>query len=544
MRIMPHKIISVLLAVAAAQCSAQNSGPVDRLLDQIARQERSFLQRLRTYSPVVETYLQELSEGGDAPSAADHYFLGKADFSKGIGIGYSSFVARTKAQKHFLTFLQKGKSTAFTPEGFAQMLLIDSENFDRVHYQFTYVRREFLGEIRCLVFDVAPVDKKAAGRFVGRIWVDDVDDRIVRFNGTYTESRPSRLYFHFDSWRANIAPGIWLPAYVYIEETGGAGGEAGFKGQTRIWGYKPAGNEKIEELTSVLVDRESGVKDRTAVQDVSPLESQRAWERQAEENIIERLERTGLLAPKGDVDAVLDTVVNNLLATTNIDADVQCRVLLTTPLETFSVGRTIIVSRGLIDVLPDEASLAMVLANELAQIALGYTTQTKFAFQDENMFADEDTLRRFRFARREEEISKAGAKASEILSNSPYKEKLGGALLFLRALNARAPRLSNLIQANLGNQLGSGRNLERIANMAGKAPGPNQEPLNQIAALPLGSRVKMDPYSARIALVKAKPVPLLSPREKLPFEVTPFMPYLVRAESEDQKSGAALSAAP
>ena len=132
MRIMPHKIISVLLAVAAAQCSAQNSGPVDRLLDQIARQERSFLQRLRTYSPVVETYLQELSEGGDAPSAADHYFLGKADFSKGIGIGYSSFVARTKAQKHFLTFLQKGKSTAFTPEGFAQMLLIDSENFDRV----------------------------------------------------------------------------------------------------------------------------------------------------------------------------------------------------------------------------------------------------------------------------------------------------------------------------------------------------------------------------------------------------------------------------
>jgi hypothetical protein len=45
-------------------------------------------------------------------------------------------------------------------------------------------------------------------------------------------------------------------------------------------------------------------------------------------------------------------------------------VLLTTPLESFVVGRTIILSRGLLDVLPDEATLAAVLAHELAHIVL------------------------------------------------------------------------------------------------------------------------------------------------------------------------------
>jgi hypothetical protein len=63
----------------------------------------------------------------------------------------------------------------------------------------------------------------------------------------------------------------------------------------------------------------------------------------------------------------------------------------------------------------------------------------------------------------------------------------------------------------------------------------NEQSLSQIAALPLGSRVKVDPYSNQIALVKAKPIALLSPREKMAFEVSPFMPYLVRAGSVTAK---------
>ena len=52
--------------------------------------------------------------------------------------------------------------------------------------------------------------------------------------------------------------------------------------------------------------------------------------------------------------------------------------------------------------------------------------------------------------------------------------------------------------------------------------------IDQIAALPLGGRVKLDPWSNRLEMMKTKPVVLLSPQEKMPFEVTPFFPYLTR----------------
>jgi hypothetical protein len=40
--------------------------------------------------------------------------------------------------------------------------------------------------------------------------------------------------------------------------------------------------------------------------------------------------------------------------------------------------------------------------------------------------------------------------------------------------------------------------------------------------------VKLDPWSNRVELLKTKAVPLTSAREKMPFEVTPFYPFLTR----------------
>jgi Zn-dependent protease with chaperone function len=149
-----------------------------------------------------------------------------------------------------------------------------------------------------------------------------------------------------------------------------------FKAQTRLWGYNLARENRVEELASIAVEAEKEVQDRSGAADLTPLESQRSWERQAESNILDRLEKAGVLAPPGEVDAVLEGVAANLIAGAGLNVEAHCRVLLTTPLETFSVGRTIVVSRGLLDVLPDEASLAMVLAGELAHIALGHRTDT------------------------------------------------------------------------------------------------------------------------------------------------------------------------
>jgi hypothetical protein len=60
--------------------------------------------------------------------------------------------------------------------------------------------------------------------------------------------------------------------------------------------------------------------------------------------------------------------------------------------------------------------------------------------------------------------------------------------------------------------------------------GATLEPGNkgQIGALPIGSRIKIDPWSDGVSLMKSKPMGLMSARDKMPFEVTPLVPYLTR----------------
>jgi len=139
--------------------------------------------------------------------------------------------------------------------------------------------------------------------------------------------------------------------------------------------------------------------------------------------VIDRMERLGLLAPQGDVDKVLETVVNNIEVTNNlnIDPEIRCRVLMTSTLESFTIGHTIVMSRGLIDVLPDEASLATMLAHEMAHVVLGHRIAQQFAFFDRMLFDEKDTFRHFGFARTPEEEQAANAKGAELLRNSPYK---------------------------------------------------------------------------------------------------------------------------
>lgn len=292
--------------------------------------------------------------------------------------------------------------------------------------------------------------------------------------------------------------------------------------------YAAAPARKLDELTQILIENQSQVKDQSASRDVSPLESQRAWERQAEDNVLSRLEKSGLLAPPGPVDDVLNTVVDNLIISGKLNADARCRVLLTTPIETFSIGHTIVISRGLIDVLPDETSLALVLADELSHIVLGHRTPTQFAFYNQTMLNDADLLSQLRFERTTKELDEAGAKTIEIMRASPY-QKTGNAGLFLKALASRSTALPRLLAANLGNQVANTRALERLAEFTATAPELEESRLEQIAALPLGSRVKLNPWNDQISLAETKPISLLSAREKMPFEITPSVPFLTLA---------------
>jgi hypothetical protein len=386
------------------------------------------------------------------------------------------------------------------------------------------------------VIDVQPKEHVGNGRFLGRIWVEDQDYNIVRVNGTFSPHKYNR-YLHFDSWRVNLRPGVWLPAYIYSEEFDRkvrSDQTPRFKAQTRLWDYDPqrlAHNN--QEFTQIQVDSFQTVRDQSeSAHDASPIEAERAWEHQAEENAVERLQKIGLLAPPGEVDKVLQTVVNNLMVTNNLTLvpDVRCRVLLTEPLESFTIGHTIVVSRGLLDVLPDEASLAMVLAHELSHIVLGHRLDTKLAFNDRMFFPNENTFERLDFTRDSADEEAADQRALSLLAHSPYKDKLSNAGLFLEALQTRAPELKHLIRPHLGNSLAGGKTI-RMSVLLNSAPQLEMSRVDQIAALPLGGRVRLDPWSNRVELVKTKPVALLSAREKMPFEVTPFFPYLTRLQA-------------
>jgi Peptidase family M48 len=549
---LPRQILMILAATVLAsgvpllaQQPAQESAAVRQVLNRIVAQEKQLVKSFGTYSPRVETYIQEIhtDKTGASEITGDDYALGRVNIKKGVV--ESSFLPPETGNKILRSLLIYRPildlfSFQIQPTGFASPVFVDSENFDLQHYQFEFVGRKFLGEVRCLVFNVRPRSHTGAkGLFEGRIWVEDENYHIVRFNGDYTSH--SSFIFHFDSWRENLQPGVWLPVYVYSEESDlrkyGVP-HLGFKAQTRLWGYALKATTPEEELTQVLVDSKAPIQDSSETsQDPSPLQSVRDWRRQAEDNILERLQKGGLLAPPGPVDKVLETVVNNLVVTNHLDnlPPIRCRVLLTYPLESLTIGDTIVVSRGLVDVLPDEASLGMILAHELAHIALGDTVDTKYAFYDRMMISDEELLKKFDLARTQQDEEAADKKALQILENSPYKDRLGKAGLFLRALAETAPEIPNLFGSHFGNRLIDRHQQLRMAQLMQNAPKLEKNSLDQIAALPLGARVKVDSWNDDIALLKNKPVSLASPKDKMPFEITPLMPYLTRAKADPRE---------
>jgi hypothetical protein len=539
---------------------------IDQVVNRVVEREHALMGMLKARTPLVETYIQNLKldpQVGPAP-VQDHYFLGRMDLGEAVGRrdyltkGTSSGSGFTGSFKHFLGRMHLGKTVTkgtsfgsgftglfkleYNPMGFSWMIFADRDDFNRQTYDFKYGHREFLGEVRCLVFEVSPKKGTGSGRFHGRIWVEDHDYNIVRLNGTYgprprnaSSFHRTAYFFHMDSWRLNLVPGYWVPAYIYSEQgdfSYGSKDRGAFKAQTRLWGYDLQ-NAKVGELTQVTVD--STVKDESAAaQDASPVQAQRQWQLQAEDNVMERLQNAGVVAPAGEVDKVLQTVVDNLIIANNLELvpPVRTRVMLTSPLETFSVGNTIVVSRGLVDVLPDEGSLAMVLSHELAHIVLGHNPAsnfTRYAFTDRMLFSDESTYLNLGFRHDEAEEAAADQKALDLLKNSPYAQKLGTAGLFLRELAERGPKLSALLTPRLGNGFTDNKGrVTRMAVLMNSAPALDPNKLDQIAALPLGGRVKLNAWDDHTELVKTTPVAITSARDKMPLEVAPFFPRLAR----------------
>ncbi len=433
-----------------------------------------------------------------------------------------------------------------------QMMFLDPTGFDQQHYVFSFVRREFLGSVRTWVFDVHPkADVKGMGRFYGRIWIEDEGGNVVRFNGTYTgptDEDSSKHYFHFDSWRMNVQPGIWLPVAVYVEETQRTEGDktVGLKAQTHFWGYSLKLPTRDSENVSVKVDDAVDKSDDSA--DVSPLQASRMWITQAENNVIDRLVEAGLVAPLdagGYEDKVLDQIVINLVVPNNLafTDQIHCRVLLTDTVEATTVGNTILISKGLIDSLPSEEAIASVIAMELAHIAMGHHIDTRYAFNDRLLFPDESTFQRINMNHTDHDNGTAAKQAMKYLQASMYKDKLPSAGLYYEQLADRAKVLKALNTPSLGDSLLKADGTPWMGDLTHMAPKINWDDLTQTAALPLGSWLKTDPWDDKVHMLNAKRYAPMNARDKMPFEVTPIF-YKLQRYDEAAVAPPAPAAAP
>jgi hypothetical protein len=517
---------------SAPRSSSTSVTTVDQAIDRVIAREHDEVATIWRFNPVMETYIQDMKPDANAGAVpvGDHYYLGSANLAKDVV--ERRFLSSDK--EHVARSI--GKSGSHREDDFLKTVYADANGFDREHYQFEFVRREFLGDFRCVVFDVTPLSGGGDERFRGRIWAEDQNFTIVRFNGVHgAKQGTTGREVHFDSWRFNLQPNIWLPAYIYAEESEGKDHEVRFKSQIRFWGYgvkRGYGEEDLQEASddstaaSERKDKESS--------DASARAAERKAQLEAANRMTTELQVMGLLAPHGELDHVMEIVVNNLEVTNNLDIqpEIRCRTLLTTTLESFSVGHTIVLSRGLLDALPDEASLAAMLAQEMATILAGPPAKADRKSRESTGLERLSESGHFMLKYSDNEIQAVNQKALELLRNSPYKAKLDSPGLFLEQVAGEHKVLSALISPRVGDR----------ANLGSELAGPSANQRNgksdRSAAVRMGTRVKLDPWSNQITLVQAKPAAPVSAREYDPFELLPLFPFLTRDQGEGSNATA------
>ncbi len=546
----PTALTIVLLLAVSFSLHARNrtethksmNGQDAALVAKAVQHEAAILSEIRKSTPIVETYIQRdtIGDGGPGAPVSDYYFIGRATVKKALDADI--FIRRDQKKTQVkrgigdLSTLVRTKNGVYQADGFLDMVTPDQKHFDLKHYTFAYSGHEFLGSVRTHVFDVAAI-KPSPGSFTGRVWIEDAGGNIVRFDGTFQgDHNPKHpRYLHFASWRTNVQPGLWLPSAIFTEDTVES---TELKAVTHFWGYSLVNARGVDasDKTSIHVDNAQDMSKDSP--DVSPIEASHLWYSQAEENILNRLTIGGVVAPNSSIDAVLQQIATNIMVPNDISfsSPVHCRVILTAPLEATTAGDTILLSKGLIDSMPNEESLASIIAMELAHLELGHRVDTAYAFSDRLQFQDDATYLRLKLRHSDKDNTAAAAKAVKLLKNSIYAKKLTSAGLFYEQLAVSAKALHSLADAQLGDSMLNHNGAPWLAALETGAPQLMPSNLSQVAALPLGSNTVTNPWTDRVRLIDATRYAPSGMFDKLPFEVTPVYYRLARYGSSDTQA--------
>ena len=205
------------------------------------------------------------------------------------------------------------------------------------------------------------------------------------------------------------------------------------------------------------------------------------------------------------------------------------RTLLTEPLESLSVGNTILLSKSLIDTTAVQSetgaqqmgNLNALLAFQVAHVILGHRIDTKYAFSDRLLFPNEAAFQRLPMGHTDADNAAAAKKAVELLNAKELTDGQQYFGLYLQQLKARENGLKALTTPQIGDSLVKQDGSFWLQAMVSKAPKLNDKDLKQQAAMPLTGFLRYDPWTDQVIQMHTTYEPLLSERDKLPFEITP-----------------------
>lgn len=428
-----------------------------QLTRQIFQGEHDTIELLKRAHLITETYIQSLAHvqrdgmDTDLDELSEHivddaYFLGSVDLQHLRGSLPSERLLFGKPWRDRYIRINNDLYEKLIPIGQLMLFFVDLTDFDTDTYTLTYIRRERRLNTECLLFAVTPTHPRSAGRFSGTIWVESSSLKIVGIKGVFLGPyvrwyKPilwQGVYFHFDSWRERVSEGIWLPTSAYFEErrTFSADGNLQFhlRGYSLLWQH---GDKGLPSLTTAHPD--------TVANDSTPPSAY------SEVDPLVRLEANGLLAVPGAVEQKLDEIAGQTAAHAGVQRAIHCRILLTTPAELFSVGNTIVVSRGLLNILPDDKVLAVLLARQIAHIVLGHS-QDFVLHLPNNPFASADK-RDFpglgiKYGPGQEQA--ADRETVALLRSTDYEKAAPAAKEFLSRLQTDSCRFPNLVRPRFG----------------------------------------------------------------------------------------------
>jgi hypothetical protein len=427
-----------------------------QITKRIFSKERDMISKLGSRRFLTEAYLQSLghhqAKGLDVALDEnsegvidDAYILARVDFGKEYGdttFETVLFGERPWRSRYVLT--NRETREQLFPEGFLAMFFPDLYDFNADVYSLIYKQKETLFSTDCLVFAVAPSSERASGKFSGEIWVDTSSYGIVRLRGVFTGPfaehwySSQRHYYHFDSWREKVGDGFWLPSAAYFDErrayrTDG-NLEFHFRGYALLWQQQ---KDKPDALPSSK-SRNDGLESPS-----TPI---------SQNGVIARLDADGLLATPGEEERRLDRMVHEIAPMREVGPHkIACRVLLTTPAEMFPAGDVIVVSRGLLNIVPNDSVLAFMLAHQVAHVILGHTSSiapsasiSLFDLENKKGF----TGLGIRWTP-DEELA-AHSKAIVLIKGTPYKSAVADTAGFLSQLGSESHRFPNLVRARFG----------------------------------------------------------------------------------------------